>query len=177
MSGDGNRMSVLQMSERGEGALAAHLLQLARIARRRHGPLKAENLSAFLDDPDCVRYPTRLVFEFGEMGPNQFAQPEIDARDPDGEHRVLYVHPELASRPEDLIYAVSYMVPVIDYGESVVSDETCCQYGAMLLDRSPAEYYRWICSLADSLSLIPTRISGRCTSPCCPEAPSTPSAP
>ena len=177
MSDDCSRMTPPQMAERGEEALAAHLLESARIARERQGPLSSDNLTAFLNDSDCVRFPTRLVFEFGEMGPNQFAQPEVDARDPRGESRVLYVHPALESRPADLICAVSYMVPVINYGGTAVTDEHCCRYGAMLLDMPSSDYYRRVCALADSLSLVPTQTAGRCKSPCCPEAPSTPSAP
>ena len=144
-----------QLIARGEDALAAHLLELARSARRRYGSLSAENLARYLADPACLRYPTRLAFEFGEMGPHQFAQPEVDPRDPTGETRILYLHPALAVRPDDLLLAVSYMVPVLNYGADTVTDELCCRYGGALLDLPPEDYYHRVCEMADRLSLDP----------------------
>ncbi len=161
----------------GQAALAAHLLELAQVARERHGLLSAGNLAGFLADPACLRHPARLAFEFGEMAPHQFAQPEVDPRDPTGQTRVLYVHPALESRPDDLVIAVSYMVPVLNYGADMVDDEMCCRYGGALLDLMPEDYYQRVCEMADGLSLAAARTQPRCDTPCCPGPPSTPSAP
>jgi hypothetical protein len=84
----------------GEESLLAHLLPRATMARERYGDLSAKDIPAFLQDPRCVRDPTRLVFEFGEMAAHQFAQPDLDPRDPDRESWVLYVHPTLRDRPD-----------------------------------------------------------------------------
>jgi hypothetical protein len=110
------------------------------------------------------------------LAEHQFGQPEIDARDPQGQRRVLRIHPQLKRCPRELILAVSYLVPLINYGESVISDEHCCLYGATLLGLSTTKYYQRICALADRLSLIPAHPAARCNAACCLEPPSTPSA-
>jgi hypothetical protein len=56
-----------QLESLGEEALKAHLPESARRARDRYGRLRVEHLTTFLNDPECVRYPTRIVFEFDEM--------------------------------------------------------------------------------------------------------------
>jgi hypothetical protein len=138
----------------GRRSLREHLVAQAAVARHKHGPLTRDTLEAFLDDRDCVRYPTRLVFEFGEMAPHQFAQPDRDPRDADGAGRVLYLRPELRGQPERTVPAVAYMIPVINYG-GVVSDDDCVAYGAALLGLEDGEYYRQICALADALGAEP----------------------
>jgi len=108
----------------------------------------------FLGDRDCLRYPTRLVFEFGEMALHQFAQPALDPRDPEGKGRVLYLRPALRRQPERVVQAVAYMVPVINYGDAV-SDHHCLAYGAVLLGLEQEEYYPQICALADGVGAEP----------------------
>lgn len=151
---DLRRLSPAELAKVGDDHLREHLLAQAAVARHKHGPLHPDHLGALLEDPECVRYPTRLVFEFGEMALHQFAQPEIDWRDPSGGRRVLYVHPSLRERAELLPLAVAYMIPVINYG-NVVTDEHCLLYGATLLGLSPDEFYRQICALADGLGAEP----------------------
>lgn len=151
-------LSAAELAKVGDAHLREHLLAQAAVARHKHGPLRSENLSALLDDPECVRYPTRLVFEFGEMALHQFAQPEIDWDDPTGVRRVLYVRPSLRERPDLLPPAVAYMIPVINYG-NIVTDEHCLLYGAALLGLSPDEFYRQICALADGLGAEPCYLS------------------
>jgi len=91
---------------------------------------------------------TRLVFEFGEMARHQFAQPDLDWRDPGKHGRVLYLRPSLRERPDLVPLAVAYMIPVINFGE-IISDEHCLLYGAALLGLTEEDYYREICALAD----------------------------
>jgi len=104
------------------------------------------NLDTFLSDPDTVRHPTRLVLEYGEMGLHQFAQPEPDHRLPGG--RVLYLRPVLGQRPDLIALAVSYMIPVINYGD-IITDAHCLAYGARLMGMDEGTYYSRICELAD----------------------------
>lgn len=132
----------------GEESLREHLLAQAAVAQHRYGPLGFDRLEAFLRDPTCLRYPTRLVFEFGEMAMHQFAQPDLDYRNEAEDGRVLYVRPRLRDHPELVVRAVAYMVPVVNYGE-VVGDEECVLYGAALLGRSPDRFYDEVCALAD----------------------------
>lgn len=142
-----NMAKTAQLIKEGEDGLAAHLLESARHARLKHGGLTMKNLGAFLADRECVRYPTRLVFEFGMMAPHQFAQPDVDFRD--SEHGcVLYLRPSLGQRPDLLPLAVAYMLPAINYGE-IINDEHCLTYGAALLGMTKERFYEDICKMAD----------------------------
>lgn len=140
------RMSQAELTQLGEDSLLERIKNQAIEARARNGPLSAGNLNAFLSDPDSVRHPTRLVLEFGEMGLHQFAQPEPDHRQPGG--RVLYLRPILGQRPDLIALAVSYMIPIINYG-GIITDAHCLAYGARLMGMDEDTYYTRICELAD----------------------------
>lgn len=142
------KLSTAELAQLGEDSLKARLVEQAIAAHQKHGPLTFEKLDALLQDSDCVRYPTRLVFEFGEMASHQFAQPDVDCRSLDEGGRVLYLRPALQSRPELVVLAVAYMLPLVNYGD-VISDEHCLIYGATLLGLMEDEFYRQICGLAD----------------------------
>jgi len=141
-------LSPAELEHVGQQSLRDHLVAQATVARARYAPLTADKLEAFLRDPACLRHPVRLVFEFGEMALHQFAQPEIDWRDPAQHGRVLYLRPRLHDRPDLLPAAVAYMIPLINYGE-VVGDEHCLLYGATLLGLTEEEYYRQLCALSE----------------------------
>lgn len=135
----------------GEESLRSRLLEQAVLARRRYAPLTPARLEALLQDPDCVRYPTRLVYELGDMAPHQFAQPDIDIEPAERGERTcrLYMRPRLQEHAEWVVPAVAYMLPVINYG-AVVTDEHCLLYGAALLGLTEEAYYEQVCHLADS---------------------------
>jgi hypothetical protein len=128
--------------------LKQRLIEQAICAHRKHAPFAGDHLETLLADPECVRYPTRLVFEFGEMAMHQFAQPEPDPRNPEGNGRVLYLRPQLRNRPDLTLLALAYMLPVINYGD-IITDEHCLLYGATLLGLTEEEFYHRICALAD----------------------------
>ncbi len=150
---DARRRSAERLAAEAEDALTAHLVERAEHARRKYGRIDAGRLPAFLNDPECVRHPARLVFEEGEMAPHQFAQPDRDFRVPGDGARVLWLRPELAGHPEWLPLAVAYMVPVINYGEEVIDDRHCLRYAAVLLGLDEDAAYRSLCGMADALGL------------------------
>ena len=129
---DLRKLSSTELEYLGQQSLREHLVAQAIVAHQKHGPLTADKMDALLHDPDCLRHPVRLVFEFGEMAMHQFAQPDIDWRNTEQDGRVLYVRPLLLSRPDLLPLAVAYMIPLINYGD-IISDEHCLLYGAALL--------------------------------------------
>ncbi len=139
------RMSAAELVEVFEDSLTNRLREQAGEARLKHGGLRPGNFETFLADRDCVRFPTRLVLEYGEMGLHQFAQPEPDVRQSGG--IMLYLRPALGQRPDLLALAVSYMIPVINYG-NLAGDGHCLAYGAVLMDLDPEIYYERICGLA-----------------------------
>ncbi len=145
---DVRNMSNAELERLGQQSLLEHLVAQADVARRKHGPLSAGKLEELLHDPVCLRHPTRIVFEFGEMAMHQFAQPETDWRNTEQDGRVLYVRPLLRDRPDLLPLAAAYMIPLINYGE-VIRDEHCLAYGSTLLGMTVEEFYQSICRLAD----------------------------
>ena len=145
---DLRKLSSAELEQLGQQSLQAHLVAQAIVAHQKHGLLTADKLDALLHDPDCLRHPVRLVFEFGEMAMHQFAQPDIDWRNTDQDGRVLYVRPLLRNRPDLLPLAVAYMIPLINYGD-IITDQHCLAYGATLLGMMEKEFYRRVCALAD----------------------------
>ncbi len=146
---DLRKLAAHELEALGQNSLREHLVAQAMVAHSRYGPLSGESLEAFLRDPECLRYPTRLVFEFGEMAFHQFAQPAVDWERSEGaavDGRILYVRPLLRERPDLLPLAVAYMIPVINYGE-VAADGHCLAYGATLLGLLEEEYYQKLCDL------------------------------
>lgn len=144
------RMSTEDLEGLGQRSLLDHLVAQAQVARGRHAPFLGSQLDDLLQDRTCVRHPVRLVFEFGEMALHQFAQPDIDWRNVEQGGRVLYLRPLLRERPEGILLAVAYLLPVINYGD-IVTDEHCVHFGAALLGLAPEEFYRRICALADEV--------------------------
>jgi hypothetical protein len=147
-SGEIRRMSTTDLEQLAQDSLRDHLLAQAVLAHRKHGPLTFHQLESLLTDPDCVRHPTRLVFEFGTMAMHQFAQPDVDWRNTEQDGRVLYLRPLLRDHPALVVLAVAYMIPLINYG-ALITDEHCLRYGATLLGLTEAEFLTEICRLAD----------------------------
>lgn len=142
------QLSTEELIQLGEDSLKQRLVEQAVYAHQKYHPLTPAALEALLADPECARYPTRLVFEFGEMAMHQFAQPEPDPRNLQENGRVLYLRPVLQSRPDLVLLAVAYMLPALNYGE-IITDEHCQLYGAALLGLMREEFYAQICALAD----------------------------
>jgi hypothetical protein len=142
------RMSVEALEKLGQDSLREHLLAQAMLAHQKHAPVTFEKLDDLLLDPDCLRYPVRLAYEFGEMAPHQFAQPEADPRSEGQRGRVLYLRPLLRGHPDKVVLAVAYMIPLINFG-AIINDGHCRLYGATLLGLLEDEFYREICALAD----------------------------
>ncbi len=132
----------------GEDSLLAHILERASVAHVRYPNLGMDTVDTFLSDRDCLRYPTRYVYEFGaEMAPHQFAQPEPDFRSDDSQALVIYLRPPLRERPEYALLAIAYMIPLINYGE-VIRDEHCLVYAAALLGMTEDKCYESLMGLA-----------------------------
>lgn len=145
------RMSETDLAQVAEDGLTTRLREQGEAGQLLYGGLKPSNLGTFLEDRNHVRRPTRLVMELGEMGMHQFAQPASDIRSPGG--MMLYLRPVLGKRPDYLVRAVAYMIPVINYGE-IIGDEHCITYGAALFAESKDQFYGSICTLADWVGAV-----------------------
>ncbi len=142
------RMTDAKLVQFGKDCLGIHIKEQATNARIVHGGLSPCNIETFLADRNVLRHPTRLVLGYGEMEPHQFAEPGPDTRDDTGKGRILYLRPVLGQRSDLIALAISYMVPVINYGDAV-TDEDCLGYGAALMGMDRETYYGLICELAD----------------------------
>jgi hypothetical protein len=160
------RLSLAEFEQLGQHSLREHLVAQAQVAHRHYAPLTVAKLDAFLLDPACLRYPTRLQFEFGEMAQHQFAQPDVDWRTPGQQGRVLYLRPLLRERPDLVVLAVAYMIAPINYGD-IVTDEHCRLYGATLLGMMEEEFYQAICRLADAVGADPRSPGAAVGAPLC----------
>ncbi len=143
------QMSTEELIKEGEDSLLGHIYEKAQHARSKYGTLTHREIERFLSDPDIVRKPTRLIFEFGEMAANQFAQPEPDPRDIENAF-AIYLRPELRQHPDLIPLAVSYVLPLINYGD-IITDHHCTIYGALLMGMTENSYYNAICKMADLL--------------------------
>jgi len=160
------RMSEVEWVQLGQDRLREHLLAQAVVAHQKYSPVTFEKLDGLLHDPECLRHPVRLTYEFGAMALHQFAQPEVDHHNPESNGRVLYLRPLLRKDPDQVVLAVAYMIPLINYGD-IVTDEHCLRYGATLLGLMEHEYYRQICALADRVGAEVRLAGGSCPSDAC----------
>mgnify|MGYP006910059014 CR=1 FL=1 len=134
----------------GEEGLRSHLLDRALWAHGKYPDLDCARIGEFLIDPGCLRYPARLVFDFGDMAPHQFVQPGPTPEDPASGEMEIFVHPALRLHEGFIPAAVAYAVPQINYGDAA-TDEHCLLYGATLLGVTADEYYARLCTVADAV--------------------------
>jgi len=141
-------LSPKEQVQEGEDSLLSHILEKAIQAHRKYSGMGMDKMDTFLIDSECLRFPTRYVFEFGaDMAPHQFAQPEPDYRSERAQGKVIYLRPPLRDRPDLATLAIAYMVPVINYGE-IARDEHCIVYASALLGLTEDECYERLCELA-----------------------------
>jgi hypothetical protein len=134
----------------GRMALRDHVLEKARAARGRHGPvIDHDAILRLLDDREVVRYPVGVRFDAGTLRPGEFAHAE-----PLGDHPsrgfCLFIHPLFEHRREVWPLLIAYHIPPVNYGE-IAGAGDCELFGATLLGLEADEYYRALCTLADSI--------------------------
>ncbi len=143
------RLSTQEQEREGEDSLLAHILEKGIAANAKYPELNMDSMESFLQDTDCVRYPTRIVFEYGaEMAPHQFAQPEKDFRADHPHAKVLYLRPALKTQERMSIAAIAYMLPLLNYGD-IIRDEHCLVFASALLGITEDACYSLICEVAD----------------------------
>ena len=111
------------------------------------GPLSSNNLSRFLAEEGCLRYPTDITYTNECLEEHQFANPIFYAGE-SGQRCMLHIHPRYQDYPEAIPYLVAYMAASINYGDSADSD-LCEHLGAMLVKQDREEFYTRVCQLAD----------------------------
>ena len=137
-------------AEDGRIALRDHAVARAAAARASHnGVVGWSELLAMLEDPQVVRFPTRVVFTEEGLQPGEFAHAEPVGVRSDAGYRVL-VHPSFAQRDDLLPLLVAYQLVRINYGDMATADDAE-HFGATLLGLDVEDYYQTLCKAADSL--------------------------
>lgn len=136
--------------ESGYEALRGHIVDKARLARERYGPvLDRGAVEALLADGEVVRFATRLEFRTDALRPGEFAYAQVSPQGPRGGF-TLFVHEEFEARPEVLSLLVAYHIPSINYLD-IAGREEAELFGAALHGLTLDDYYDELCQLVDAL--------------------------
>ncbi len=142
--------------EDGQRALTDHATERGRFIWERYGPnIDEKALLQILKDSDCVRFPVRLAFDSSKIEPDGFAVTIEDGDKPSAGY-TIYVHEHFASCPTALPALVLYQLVTVNYGD-FASYRDAEAFGAAALGMDQESYYRFVCSLADS---IPQGVAG-----------------
>lgn len=105
-----------------------------------------------LQDRSVVRYPVGVRFDAEPLQPGEFACLE-NLGDHPSDGFCLFIHP-MFERVDDLIpLLIAYYIPSINYGD-VASHVEAELFGATLLAIDREEYYRILCSVADTVASV-----------------------
>jgi hypothetical protein len=146
-------MSERPTAEDGVRSLREHVVAKAREARARLGlPDGAtptfEAIRGLLEERTVVRYPLGVRFDAAPLRPGEFACLEPLGSHP-SEGFCLHVHPIFENVEELLPLLVAYYLPSVNYGD-VATHVEAELYGSTLCAVEREEYYRLLCSAADS---------------------------
>ncbi len=142
-------MNTVPTAEDARQSLRDHVVAKAAEARLRGGGLigRAE-IMGLLEDRTVVHYPLGVRFDAGPLRQGEFACLENLGEHPADGFR-LFVHPRFEADDDAIPLLIAYYIPSVNYGE-VVSHVEAELFGATLLGIGVEEYYRTLCSLADS---------------------------
>ncbi len=144
-------MNHLPTAEDAQQSLRDHVITKAIDARLRRSVLiDRVEMMRLLEDRSVVRYPLGVRFDAEPLESGEFACLEALGDHP-SDGFCLFIHPmfELA---DDLIpLLIAYYIPSVNYGD-VTSHVEAELFGATLLGIDVEEYYRILCSVADTVS-------------------------
>ncbi|MEK6701951.1 MAG: hypothetical protein AABZ53_06795 [Planctomycetota bacterium] len=147
-------MRDLPNAQEAQHSLRDHIVTRATEARlRRGGLIERGDIMRMLEDRSVVRYPTGVRFDAQPLQPGEFACLEALGDHPrDG--FCLYIHPMFESVDELLPLLIAYYIPSINYGE-VATHVEAELFGATLMGIDVEEYYKILCSVADTVDENP----------------------
>jgi hypothetical protein len=132
-------------------SLNAHAAAKGEEVRAKYGSdLGWNELQQVLEDRDCVRYPTQIVFDAEPLLPGELAHPVAKGAHPE-DGFTMCVHPCLATQFRRVVYAVLYQLVLVNYGGFASADDAEI-FGASALGLSRDAYYQALCEMADELS-------------------------
>lgn len=145
-------MSYIPSERDAKAGLRDHVVERARLARARHGPIIDDAaILRILDDREIVRYPAGVRFDKAALRPGEFAWAA-----PLGEHPregyCIFVHPRFEHQRDLWPIILAYYLPTINYGDIASSDD-CELFGATLLGLDVEDYYNTLCALSDEFGI------------------------
>lgn len=137
-------------AQEAQHSLRDHIVTRATEARlRRGGLIERPDIMQMLEDRSVVRYPVGVRFDAQSLQPGEFACLEALGDHPrDG--FCLYIHPMFETVDDLIPLLVAYYIPSVNYGE-VATHVEAELFGATLLGIDVEEYYKILCSVADTV--------------------------
>lgn len=116
----------------------------------KYGPVIGwRELQVIMEDRAFVRYPCKVEFNAGALGPGEFAYPEQTGEKPE-DGFVMFVHPLFMTQLALVPHLVLYQLVLVNYG-AFASAHDAEAFGAAALGLAQEEYYHRVCQLADQL--------------------------
>lgn len=137
-------------AEEAQQSLRDHVVARAMEARlRRAGLIDRAEMMRLLLDRSVVRYPLGVRFDAEPLRQGEFACLESLGEHPrDG--FCLFIHPMFEPVDDLIPLLIAYYIPSVNYGE-VATHVEAELFGATLLGLDVEEYYRVLCSVADTV--------------------------
>lgn len=147
-------MSPRPTPQEAQQSLRDHVVARATQAReQRSGRIDRATMLRLLEDRSVVRYPLGVRFDAQPLRPGEFACLEsLGERPADG--YCLFIHPMFADVDGLLPLLIAYYIPSVNYGD-VASHVEAELFGATLLGIEVEEYYKILCSVADTVAALP----------------------
>ncbi|MGD9688241.1 MAG: hypothetical protein AB7K52_05295 [Phycisphaerales bacterium] len=126
------------------------IAKAAHARDRAGGRIDRAAMNRLLLDRSVVRYPLGVRFDAQPLRAGEFACLEpLGAHPSDG--FCLFIHPLFENVDELIPLLIAYYIPSVNYGD-VATHIEAETYGAALLGLDVEEYYRILCSVADTVS-------------------------
>lgn len=130
-------------------SLHDHVVAKATEARRkRGGAIDRPAMMRLLEDRSVVRYPMGVRFDAEPLRPGEFACLEALGEHP-SEGFCLFIHPMFEPVDDLIPLLIAYYIPSVNYGDVATHIEAEL-FGATLLGFDVEEYYKILCSVADT---------------------------
>jgi len=141
-------------AQKAQQSLRDHVVTKAMDARQRRGGLiDRAVMMQLLEDRTIVRYPLGIRFDSEPLQPGEFACLESLGEHP-SDGFCVFIHPMFASVDELIPLLIAYYIPSVNYGEVATHTEAEL-FGAALLGIEVEEYYKILCSVADTVAELP----------------------
>lgn len=115
-----------------------------------------------LEDRTIVRYPLSVRFDTEPLQPGEFACLESLGEHP-SDGFCVFIHPMFENVDEVIPLLLAHYIPSMNYGDVAIHVEAEL-FGATLLGIDVEEYYKILCSVADTVAGCPicgTRLRGQ----------------